>query len=91
MKSLKNVYGGSNSTFVAAGDLIGASTFESFIDKDKPTLKALNAAGLEYSSVGNHEFDQGVGDLVNRVMKPQTPATPTASPAVSSGSTSRPT
>jgi len=59
-----------NTVFAAAGDLIGASTFESFIAKDKPTIDALNEAGLEVSSVGNHEFDQGYADLVNRVMAP---------------------
>ncbi len=56
--------------FAAAGDLIGASTFESFIQKDKPTIDALNRAGLDVSAAGNHEFDQGYGDLVNRVMAP---------------------
>ena len=56
--------------FSAAGDLIGASTFESFIQKDKPTIDALNAADLDVSAVGNHELDQGYGDLVNRVMAP---------------------
>ena len=56
--------------FAAAGDLIGASTFESFIQKDKPTIDALNEAGLDVSAVGNHEFDQGYNDLVNRVMAP---------------------
>ncbi len=59
-----------NTVFAAAGDLIGASTFESFIAQDKPTIDALNAAGLEVSAVGNHEFDQGYDDLVNRVMAP---------------------
>lgn len=59
-----------NTVFAAAGDLIGASTFESFIQEDKPTLDALNAAGLDVSAAGNHEFDQGYGDLVNRVMAP---------------------
>ncbi|MGN6219333.1 MAG: 5'-nucleotidase C-terminal domain-containing protein [Microbacterium sp.] len=59
-----------NTVFAAAGDLIGASTFESFIQHDKPTIDALNAAGLEVSAVGNHELDQGYGDLVNRVMAP---------------------
>ena len=59
-----------NTVFAAAGDLIGATTFESFIAKDKPTIDALNEAGLEVSSVGNHEFDQGYNDLVNRVMAP---------------------
>ena len=37
---------------------------------DKPTIDALNAAGLEVSAVGNHELDQGYDDLVNRVMAP---------------------
>jgi 5'-nucleotidase len=62
--------GNPNTVFAAAGDLIGASTFESFIAHDKPTIDALNAAGLEVSAVGNHEFDQGYDDLVNRVMAP---------------------
>ena len=62
-----------NTVFAAAGDLIGASTFESFIQNDKPTIDALNAAGLEVSSVGNHEFDQGYDDLVNRVMADDNP------------------
>jgi 5'-nucleotidase len=57
-----------NTVFAAAGDLIGASTFESFIQDDKPTIDALNEAGLEVSAVGNHEFDKGYNDLVNRVM-----------------------
>jgi len=59
-----------NTVFAAGGDLIGASTFESFIQHDKPTLDALNAAGLDVSAAGNHEFDAGYDDLVNRVMAP---------------------
>lgn len=59
-----------NTVFAAAGDLIGASTFESFIANDKPTIDALNEAGLEVSAAGNHEFDRGYRDLVDRVMKP---------------------
>ncbi|MBC2934340.1 ExeM/NucH family extracellular endonuclease [Nocardioides sp. zg-1228] len=57
-----------NTVFAAAGDLIGASTFESFIQKDVPTIDALNEAGLEVSAVGNHEFDAGYADLVDRVI-----------------------
>jgi len=64
-----------NTVFAAAGDLIGASTFESFIQEDKPTIDALNEAGLEVSAVGNHEFDQGYDDLVDRVMAPYDPVT----------------
>jgi 5'-nucleotidase len=56
-----------NTAFVAAGDLIGASTFESFIAQDVPTIDSLNAAGLDVSAAGNHEFDKGYDDLVDRV------------------------
>jgi len=59
-----------DTVFAAAGDLIGASTFESFIADDKPTIDALNEAGLEVSAVGNHELDKGQDDLLNRVMAP---------------------
>ncbi len=57
-----------NTVFAAAGDLIGASTFTSFIQQDNPTIDVLNAAGLDVSSVGNHEFDQGFADLTDRVV-----------------------
>lgn len=56
-----------NTVFAAAGDLIGASTFTSFIQQDVPTIDALNAAGLDVSAAGNHEFDQGWADLRDRV------------------------
>lgn len=57
-----------NTVFAAAGDMIGASTFTSFIQEDVPTIEALNAAGLDVSAVGNHEFDKGFADLTDRVM-----------------------
>ena len=56
-----------NTTFVAAGDLIGASTFTSFIQNDQPTIDVLNAIGLNTSSFGNHEFDQGRADVDGRI------------------------
>jgi len=57
-----------NTIFAAAGDLIGASTFTSFIQQDQPTFDALNLAGLDVSSFGNHEFDQGRADVDDRVL-----------------------
>ncbi len=57
-----------NTVFAAAGDMIGASTFTSFIANDVPTIESLNAAGLQVSAVGNHELDQGYNDLMNRVL-----------------------
>ena len=52
---------------LSSGDNIGASTFVSMVQDDLPTLKILNAAGLDVSVVGNHEFDQGWDDLKGRV------------------------
>ncbi len=56
-----------NTLLVSAGDNIGASTFTSFIADDNPTIDALRESGLDLGAVGNHEFDQGFDDLVNRV------------------------
>ena len=49
---------------VAAGDLIGASPLLSAAFHDEPTIKAMNLLGLDVSSVGNHEFDEGVNELL---------------------------
>ncbi|MBA2402906.1 MAG: 5'-nucleotidase C-terminal domain-containing protein [Bradyrhizobium sp.] len=53
-----------NSIFVAAGDLIGASPFLSAMFHDEPTIEALSMMGLDISSVGNHEFDEGKAELL---------------------------
>lgn len=57
-----------NTLFVGAGDLVGASAYASSIQKDVPATDQLKAMGLEVSAVGNHEFDQGADDLVNRIV-----------------------
>ncbi len=49
---------------VAAGDLIGGSTFLSGIFHDEPSVETLNAMRLDVSSVGNHEFDEGTDELL---------------------------
>jgi 5'-nucleotidase len=49
---------------VAAGDLIGASPLLSAAFHDEPTIKAMNLMNLDVSSVGNHEFDEGVTELL---------------------------
>ena len=48
---------------VTAGDLIGGSPFLSGLFHDEPAVESLNAMGLDVSSVGNHEFDEGVKEL----------------------------
>jgi len=54
----------SNTLTVAAGDLIGASPLVSGLFHDEPTIEAMNLLGLQVSGVGNHEFDEGVGELL---------------------------
>src|SRR6201994_181523 len=56
--------GHNNNIFVAAGDLIGASPFLSAMFHDEPTIESLSMMGLEISSVGNHEFDEGKDELL---------------------------
>ncbi len=50
---------------LGAGDLIGASLFNSAIQQDQPTIDVMNEMCLNASSVGNHEFDQGYADLTD--------------------------
>jgi 5'-nucleotidase len=53
-----------NTLVVGAGDLIGASPLISGLFHDEPTIEAMNALGLDLSSVGNHEFDEGSAELL---------------------------
>ncbi len=53
-----------NTITVAAGDLVGASPLESAYFHDEPTIEAMNALGLQITSVGNHEFDEGPAELL---------------------------
>ncbi len=56
--------GNRNSLTVAAGDLIGGSPAFSGLFHDEPSVETLNAMKLDISSVGNHEFDEGVTELL---------------------------
>ncbi len=49
---------------VGGGDLIGASPLMSSLLRDEPVVQALNRLGLRLSSLGNHEFDRGVPELM---------------------------
>lgn len=56
--------GHDRSLTVAAGDLIGASPLLSGLFHDEPTVEAMNKLGLDVTSVGNHEFDEGKDELL---------------------------
>ncbi|MFJ6198462.1 bifunctional metallophosphatase/5'-nucleotidase [Micromonospora sp. NPDC092111] len=51
-------------TTVGAGDLIGATPLVSAAFHDEPTIELMDQVGLDISSVGNHEFDEGVDELL---------------------------
>lgn len=53
-----------NTIVVSAGDLIGASPLISALFHDEPTIEAFNAIGLDFNAVGNHEFDEGIYELI---------------------------
>jgi 5'-nucleotidase len=53
-----------NTLVVSAGDNIGASPLVSGLFHDEPTIEAFNAMGVDISSVGNHEFDEGSSELL---------------------------
>ena len=53
-----------NTLVVSAGDNIGASPLISAAFHDEPTIEALNMIGMDVAAVGNHEFDEGVTELL---------------------------
>ena len=48
---------------VGAGDFISASPLVSALFFDEPAVEVLNRIGLDFNSVGNHEFDKGSAEL----------------------------
>jgi 5'-nucleotidase len=54
---------GQKTLTVGAGDMVGASPLVSAAFHDEPTIEALNLMQLDVTSVGNHEFDEGVAEL----------------------------
>ena len=52
-----------NTVVVGGGDLVGASPLISALFYDEPAVETLNKIGLDFSSVGNHEFDKGKDEL----------------------------
>jgi 5'-nucleotidase len=55
---------GRSTLTVGAGDLIGGTPLVSAAFHDEPTIELMNEIGLQISSVGNHEFDEGVDELL---------------------------
>ncbi len=56
-----------DSLLLASGDNVGASPANSGLLQDMPAIDVENAWGLDATSLGNHEFDYGVGRLQQHV------------------------
>ncbi|MXO75669.1 bifunctional metallophosphatase/5'-nucleotidase [Altererythrobacter aerius] len=52
-----------HSLVIGAGDLISASPLASSLFLDEPTVGVMNRLGMDFTSVGNHEFDRGWKEL----------------------------
>jgi 5'-nucleotidase len=48
---------------VSAGDMVGATPLMSALFQDEPTIEAMNAIGIDFHAIGNHEFDAGIAHL----------------------------
>jgi 5'-nucleotidase len=53
-----------NAVVLSAGDNVGASPVVSALFHDEPTVELLNGLGVAASVVGNHEFDEGLPELL---------------------------
>ncbi len=56
-----------NTLIVHAGDMIGGSSPVSALLQDEPTVEIMEAIGFDFGTVGNHEFDEGTGELLRMV------------------------
>jgi 2',3'-cyclic-nucleotide 2'-phosphodiesterase / 3'-nucleotidase / 5'-nucleotidase len=56
-----------NTLMVHAGDVAGASSPVSALLQDEPTIKMLNEIGFDVGTVGNHEFDEGVDEMMRLI------------------------
>lgn len=59
--------GSPNSVMIAGGDLVGAAPMVSSLFRHESTIEVLNDIGLEVSSFGNHEFDEGSEELARLI------------------------
>lgn len=58
---------------VQAGDMVGASPANSGLLQDQPTMRILNQMNFAVGTLGNHEFDEGLGEF-NRILTGTKPA-----------------
>ncbi len=56
-----------NTLIVHAGDMIGGSSPISGLLQDEPTVEIMEEIGFDVGTVGNHEFDEGLDELLRMI------------------------
>ncbi|WP_226085957.1 bifunctional 2',3'-cyclic-nucleotide 2'-phosphodiesterase/3'-nucleotidase [Mesobacillus sp. S13] len=56
-----------NTFMLHAGDAVGASAPASALLQDEPTIELLNEIGFDLGTLGNHEFDEGVDEMMRLI------------------------
>ncbi|TGD19133.1 bifunctional metallophosphatase/5'-nucleotidase [Levilactobacillus suantsaiihabitans] len=74
----KKVQHSKNTFRVEAGDMVGASPANSTLLAHESTMHALTAMKFQVGTLGNHEFDHGLGEF-NRILTGKKPATTASS------------
>jgi 2',3'-cyclic-nucleotide 2'-phosphodiesterase / 3'-nucleotidase / 5'-nucleotidase len=64
-----------NTLMLAAGDQVGASAPVSALLQDEPTIRFMNEIGFDAATIGNHEFDEGVPEMLRLINGGEHPAT----------------
>lgn len=64
-----------NTLMLHAGDAVGASAPVSALLQDEPTIRFLNEIGFDAGTIGNHEFDEGVQEMLRLINGGSHPAT----------------
>jgi 5'-nucleotidase len=60
---------------VSNGDAVGASAPVSALYQDEPTLNILNKLHFDVGTLGNHEFDHGVNEMLRQIYGGKNPST----------------
>ncbi|MBW5446240.1 endonuclease [Cohnella sp. CFH 77786] len=56
-----------NTLIMHSGDMVGGSSPVSALLQDEPTVDILNALGFDVGTLGNHEFDEGVDEMLRLI------------------------
>lgn len=62
-----------NTILVHSGDMVGGSAPVSSLLQEEPTIEVLNKIGFHLGTLGNHEFDRGVNEMMYLIHGGTTP------------------